>query len=46
MATYEYLLTHVEDGVGVIQLNHPEKRNALGWEASRGAHRSVGGVAI
>jgi enoyl-CoA hydratase/carnithine racemase len=32
MATYEYLLTHVEDGVGVIQLNHPEKRNALGWE--------------
>lgn len=32
MSEYEYLLTHIEDGVGVIQLNHPEKRNALGWE--------------
>src|SRR5262249_30623291 len=29
---YQYLITSVEDGVGIIQLNHPEKRNALGWE--------------
>ncbi|MFI7666126.1 enoyl-CoA hydratase/isomerase family protein [Nocardia sp. NPDC049526] len=28
----QYLITTVEDGVGIIQLNHPEKRNALGWE--------------
>ncbi|MGW0593804.1 enoyl-CoA hydratase/isomerase family protein [Streptosporangium sp. NPDC002607] len=32
MAEYKYLITSVEDGVGVIQLNHPEKRNALGWD--------------
>jgi len=32
MSDYDYLLTHVEDAVGVLQLNHPEKRNALGWE--------------
>ncbi|QTI69023.1 enoyl-CoA hydratase/isomerase family protein [Gordonia polyisoprenivorans] len=32
MSKYEYLLTSVEDGVGIMQLNHPEKRNALGWE--------------
>jgi len=32
MSGFEYLITSVEDGVGVIQLNHPEKRNALGWE--------------
>lgn len=32
MTTYRYLLTSVEDGVGILQLNHPEKRNALGWE--------------
>ncbi|WP_245818707.1 enoyl-CoA hydratase/isomerase family protein [Haloechinothrix alba] len=24
-------MTDIEDGVGIIQLNHPEKRNALGW---------------
>jgi enoyl-CoA hydratase/carnithine racemase len=29
---FQYLNTRIEDGVGVIQLNHPEKRNALGWE--------------
>jgi len=27
-----YLITSTEDGVGILQLNHPEKRNALGWE--------------
>ncbi|ALJ21852.1 enoyl-CoA hydratase/isomerase family protein [Microbacterium sp. No. 7] len=32
MATFPHLRTWIEDGVGVIQLNHPEKRNALGWE--------------
>ncbi|GAA4546545.1 enoyl-CoA hydratase/isomerase family protein [Pseudonocardia xishanensis] len=32
MPEYKYLLTSVEDGVGILQLNHPEKRNALGWE--------------
>jgi enoyl-CoA hydratase/carnithine racemase len=32
MTAFEYLRTHVEDAVGVIRLDHPEKRNALGWE--------------
>jgi enoyl-CoA hydratase len=32
MTTAKFLITSVADGVGVIQLNHPEKRNALGWE--------------
>ncbi|QTI70854.1 enoyl-CoA hydratase/isomerase family protein [Gordonia polyisoprenivorans] len=32
MSRYEYLLTSIEDGVGIMTLNHPEKRNALGWE--------------
>ena len=32
MSDYKYLITSVEDGVGIMQLNHPEKRNALGWE--------------
>jgi enoyl-CoA hydratase/carnithine racemase len=27
-----YLRTTVENGVGILQLDHPEKRNALGWE--------------
>ncbi len=27
-----YLETSIEDGVGILRLNHPEKRNALGWE--------------
>ena len=35
MPDYQYLITSVEDGAGVIQLNHPEKRNALGWELHR-----------
>lgn len=30
--TYRYLRTSIESGVGIIQLDHPEKRNALGWE--------------
>jgi len=29
---YKFLKTSIEDRVGIIQLNHPEKRNALGWE--------------
>jgi enoyl-CoA hydratase len=32
MSNYRFLLTSVADGVGILQLNHPEKRNALGWE--------------
>lgn len=32
MSAYRYLLTSVDEGVGILQLNHPEKRNALGWE--------------
>lgn len=32
MPDHRYLITSVEDGVGIVQLNHPEKRNALGWE--------------
>jgi enoyl-CoA hydratase len=27
-----YLHTSVENGVGILRLDHPEKRNALGWE--------------
>ncbi len=29
---YPHLILEVEDGVGILQLNHPAKRNALGWE--------------
>lgn len=29
---YQYLRTSIEDSVGIIQLHHFEKRNALGWE--------------
>lgn len=32
MTEYQFLNTWIDEGVGVIQLNHPEKRNALGWE--------------
>lgn len=32
MSKSDFTITSVEDGVGVLQLNHPEKRNALGWE--------------
>ena len=32
MSAYQYLLTCVDEGVGILQLNHPEKKNALGWE--------------
>ncbi|MER5674706.1 enoyl-CoA hydratase/isomerase family protein [Pseudonocardia alni] len=32
MTEYRYLRTSVENGVGILQIDHPEKRNALGWE--------------
>src|SRR4051812_45103405 len=32
MPVPQFLELSVQDGVGIIQLNHPEKRNALGWE--------------
>ena len=32
MSESGYLLANIEDGVGILELNHPEKRNALGWE--------------
>ncbi len=32
MTDYPHLKLQVEDGVGILQLNHPEKKNALGWE--------------
>ncbi|TPX16292.1 uncharacterized protein E0L32_003941 [Thyridium curvatum] len=32
MDQFKFLILSIEDGVGIIQLNHPEKRNALGWE--------------
>lgn len=32
MSKPQFTITSVEDGVGFLQLNHPEKRNALGWE--------------
>jgi enoyl-CoA hydratase len=35
MADYRYLLTSVDQGVGILQLNYPEKRNALGWDLHR-----------
>lgn len=27
-----FIRTSIEDGVGILQIDHPEKRNALGWE--------------
>jgi enoyl-CoA hydratase len=30
-----HLETSVRDGVGILRLNHPEKRNALGWDLHR-----------
>jgi enoyl-CoA hydratase/carnithine racemase len=36
MSERQYLRTSAEDGVGILQLDHPEKRNALGWELHRG----------
>lgn len=30
--SFQYLKTSIEDSVGIIQLSHFEKRNALGWE--------------
>ncbi|HKY23296.1 MAG TPA: enoyl-CoA hydratase/isomerase family protein [Vicinamibacterales bacterium] len=35
MSEYKYIKTRVEDGVGIIQIDHLEKRNALGWDLHR-----------
>lgn len=35
MTKFQYLLTSIDEGVGIMQINHPEKRNALGWELHR-----------
>jgi enoyl-CoA hydratase/carnithine racemase len=35
VSSTEYLIASVENGVGILRLNHPEKRNALGWELHR-----------
>jgi len=32
MTSFRYLILSMEDRVGIIQLNYPEKKNALGWE--------------
>ena len=32
MTAFNFVRLSVEDGVGILQLDHPEKRNALGWE--------------
>lgn len=32
----KYLNASVEGGVGILQFDHPEKRNALGWELHEG----------
>lgn len=32
----QYLKVSVTDGVGILQLDHPQKRNALGWELHHG----------
>lgn len=32
VTTFQFVRISVEDGVGILQLDHPEKRNALGWE--------------
>jgi enoyl-CoA hydratase/carnithine racemase len=39
MGGYQYLITAIEDGAGILQLNHPEKRNALGWGTASRDHR-------
>lgn len=36
MTEHPYLRTSVENGVGILQLDHHEKRNALGWELHEG----------
>ncbi|KAF4453782.1 enoyl-CoA hydratase [Fusarium austroafricanum] len=32
MEDFQFVILSVDEGVGTIQLNHPEKSNALGWE--------------
>lgn len=41
----QYLNTSIEDGVGILQLDHPEKRNALGWELHEGIVAALEGWA-
>lgn len=43
MTDFPHLILSVEDGVGIMQLNHPEKRNALGWELH---HEIMGALAL
>ncbi|WP_296374125.1 MULTISPECIES: enoyl-CoA hydratase/isomerase family protein [unclassified Pseudonocardia] len=40
-----YLNLSVENGVGILQLDHPEKRNALGWELHHGIVEALEGWA-
>lgn len=35
MSQCRYVTPSIDDGVGILQLSHPEKRNALGWEMHR-----------
>ena len=32
MASKDHFLFHVDDGVGVVTLNRPERMNAVNWE--------------
>lgn len=41
----QYLNTSIVDGVGILQLDHPEKRNALGWELHEGIVEALEGWA-
>ncbi|EXJ71391.1 uncharacterized protein A1O5_05198 [Cladophialophora psammophila CBS 110553] len=41
MADFKFALRLVEDGVGILQLNDPKKRNALGWELHREIIRAL-----
>jgi enoyl-CoA hydratase len=42
MSGRQYLNTSVEGGVGILQLDHPAKRNALGWELHEGIIEVLG----
>lgn len=43
MKDFRFLNLSVQNGVGILQLNHPEKRNALGWELH---HEIIGALAL